>query len=135
MLPEINAVEGQDGDEDDSDYAPSVVGEVGPHPKDGALGDYEVEIPQEFRDDQDDRDDHRPVEPVHEEFEEEVEKAGLASPMKPTAQEVEEHSISHVPYRSWCEHCVRGKARTAGHPSSSGEKMVERRPTVAMDYF
>ena len=72
---------------------------------------------------------------MHAEFEEKVEKAGLPVPIQPTAREVEEHNVSHVPYRSWCQHRVRGKARTAGHASSAGEKLPERRATIALDYF
>ena len=34
---------------------------------------------------------------------------------KPSAEEVRRHMISHVPYRSWCEHCVRGKAKDNPH--------------------
>ena len=34
---------------------------------------------------------------------------------KPSAEEVRRHMISHVPYRSWCEHFVRGKAKDNPH--------------------
>ena len=27
----------------------------------------------------------------------------------PRNEEVEVHNLSHVPYRSWCPHCVKGK--------------------------
>ena len=50
-------------------------------------------------------------------------------------QEVEEHQIAHVPFRSWCAHCVRGKAHSTAHPRSAGEKLPDRRQTIAMDYF
>ena len=65
----------------------------------GLQGDFEIDVPQEFLEEDEDI-------VVHEEHEEAVEKAGLPSPLQPTAQEIEEHSIAHVPYRSWCEHCV-----------------------------
>ena len=29
-------------------------------------------------------------------------------PYKPSRQEVEEHSIDHLPFRNWCPHCVVG---------------------------
>ena len=32
------------------------------------------------------------------------------SPMMPTAAEVEEHRISHIPFRNWCRECIEGKA-------------------------
>ena len=30
---------------------------------------------------------------------------------RPTEEEVREHELTHIPYRSWCEHCVKGKAQ------------------------
>ena len=85
--------------------------------------DYEPSIPDEYAD------------AVHEEFEEGVEKSGLRKPLQPTQQEIDEHQITHVPYRDWCAHCVRGKAHTAPHLKSAGSKLPEQRPTIAMDYF
>ena len=35
-------------------------------------------------------------------------KAG--QPRMPAKQEKDEHERTHVPFRSWCEHCVRGQA-------------------------
>ena len=32
-------------------------------------------------------------------------------PKLPTPQEVYEHNLTHLPYRSWCCHCVRGKGK------------------------
>ncbi len=50
----------------------------------------------------------------------------------PTAQEVKDHEITHLPFRSWCEHCVKGKSveracKTAEHNTSA-------LPTVHADY-
>lgn len=33
----------------------------------------------------------------------------------PTEQEVEEHNLTHLPYRSWCAHCVRGRGEANPH--------------------
>ena len=30
---------------------------------------------------------------------------------QPTREEVEQHMVSHYPFRPWCRHCVRGKAK------------------------
>ena len=30
---------------------------------------------------------------------------------RPSKEEVELHNKTHLPYRSWCPHCVRGQAR------------------------
>ena len=31
-------------------------------------------------------------------------------PAKPSAEEVEKHMVTHLPFRDWCPHCVRGKS-------------------------
>ena len=33
----------------------------------------------------------------------------MADPKMPDKAEVEEHRKSHLPYRNWCKHCVRGR--------------------------
>ena len=57
------------------------------------------------------------------------------SPILPSAAEVEEHRITHIPYRSWCRECVEGKAlgehRGHGRPHHH-TKVI---PVVGMDYF
>ena len=30
------------------------------------------------------------------------------SPECPTKKEIEEHMVTHIPYRNWCPHCVKG---------------------------
>ena len=37
----------------------------------------------------------------------------IADPRKPSQAEVEEHELTHLPFRSWCSKCVQGKPRTA----------------------
>ena len=39
----------------------------------------------------------------------------LMNPLLPSAREVEEHNISHLPFRNWCPHCVKGRGREADH--------------------
>ncbi len=36
---------------------------------------------------------------------------GRKSPKMPTKAEIEEHARTHLPYRSWCRHCVRGRGK------------------------
>ena len=31
----------------------------------------------------------------------------------PTKAEIYEHEVTHLPYRSWCKHCVHGKGASA----------------------
>ena len=120
-LPDGQAAERRD---DASDYTPSIApaGDV------AEAGDFEVDVPDEFV-------DGLHEDGLHEEFEEKTEKAGLPRPVQPTLREIEEHQIAHVPYRSWCAHCVRGKAHATAHPRSAGEKLPGRRQTIAIDYF
>ena len=55
------------------------------------------------------------VEQLYEDPHEEVQEVGskrlaIKVPIQPTDEERREHEISHIPYRSWCGDCVRGKA-------------------------
>ncbi|CAK0820598.1 unnamed protein product, partial [Prorocentrum cordatum] len=48
-------------------------------------------------------------------------------------QEFDEHQLTHLPFRSWCDHCVRGKASDDAHRArSDAEKGA---PRWSMDYF
>ena len=35
--------------------------------------------------------------------------------VQPSAKEVQEHMLTHVPFRNWCTHCVAGKAKNNPH--------------------
>ena len=39
----------------------------------------------------------------------------LPQPRLPSRQEVQEHELTHIPYRSRCVHCVRGAGRSDAH--------------------
>ena len=53
-------------------------------------------------------------------------------PGEPTRQEREEHMVTHVPYRQWCQHCVSGKAKSMPHLSAA--KHTREVPVLALDY-
>ena len=67
------------------------------------------------------------VEGEDEASEEESEEAGqrktakLQDPLAPTAAERAEHELTHIPYRSWCSCCVRGRGEQADHRASKSE--------------
>ena len=42
-------------------------------------------------------------------------------PGTPSPSEREEHELSHIPLRSWCPHCMRGKTKASPHPESGVE--------------
>ena len=39
----------------------------------------------------------------------------MLDPKLPSQREVDEHNLTHLPYRNWCKHCVFGKGRHAPH--------------------
>ena len=39
----------------------------------------------------------------------------LSSPSQPTAEEIAQHWLTHLPYRSWCKFCVAAKRGNAPH--------------------
>ena len=57
----------------------------------------------------------------------------VAEPRMPTQVEIEEHNITHLPYRFWCIHCVRGRGEQAGHLRQE-ERPEKAIPEVHMDY-
>ena len=67
------------------------------------------------------------------EAEEAKNSKGTRGPAKPTKQEREDHERDHIPFRSWCAHCMRGKAKASGHASVArgGER---QKPVISMDY-
>jgi len=65
----------------------------------------------------------------------EVEPLKIApSPQRPSATDVEEHRVTHIPFRSWCRECVEGRAlgEQRGHADDAREKKIA---VVGMDYF
>ena len=47
---------------------------------------------------------------------------------------IDEHRITHMPYRPWCEHCVRGKAKRKQSLKIKGEYAECAHTKVRMDY-
>ena len=43
--------------------------------------------------------------------EEHVAPGALRDPGQPSPAERAEHDLTHIPYRPWCKHCVRGRAK------------------------
>ena len=68
----------------------------------------------------------------------EVEPLRVApSPQRPSATDVEEHRVTHIPFRSWCRECVEGRAlgEQRGHAADACEKKIAVVGVVGMDYF
>ena len=47
---------------------------------------------------------------------------GQKVPQQPTAQEVENHGLTHEPHRDWCELCQSFRARQDPHPASAHDR-------------
>jgi hypothetical protein len=58
------------------------------------------------------------------------------APVEPTTQEIAEHNLTHLPFRSWCPCCVAAKAKQWPHRKSTVKEDAEETvPSVHMDYW
>ena len=55
-----------------------------------------------------------------EQQEEHLKASAIASLHLPSRREVEEHNLTHIPFRSWCNHCLRGRGRRRRHNEGGG---------------
>ena len=65
--------------------------------------------------------------------EEAVRARAMKTEAVPSQREVEEHNLDHGVFRSWCPHCVKGRAESYGHV-----KKVQNEgdaPTIGLDYM
>ena len=70
---------------------------------------------------------------VREELEEDTPDLRHATDVpNPTADQVEKHKVTHLPYRSWCKQCVMGRGVGRPHSKSTTASSI---PIVGMDYF
>ena len=81
------------------------------------VADVEVEEPSGEREDDGSR--CHPCEDEGESGERFVKR--MQSPLLPTPAEIEDHNLTHFPYRSWCRHCVRGRGKEASHVKAQNE--------------
>ena len=58
----------------------------------------------------------------------------LRKPQEPSQKDWEEHMILHWPFRSWCPHCVNGRATGEWHRSLAGQE-IDEIPTICIDYM
>ena len=54
-------------------------------------------------------------------------------PIQPSKKEVEEHEVTHYPYRSWCRYCVAARGRRDKHASVS-QSIDDEIACIACDY-
>ena len=48
--------------------------------------------------------------------------------------EFEEHTLTHLPMRSWCDHCMKGKVREDAHPTREPSGRASEVPRLSLDY-
>ena len=64
----------------------------------------------------------------------EAEKAQVVKdPGMPTAREIAEHEITHLPHRSWCAACVAGRSRDRPHKRLNNRDNCQV-PTIVFNY-
>jgi hypothetical protein len=73
---------------------------------------------------------------IDEEAQDEVENGSrevkkMHEPRLPSKEEREMHAMTHVPFRSWCAHCVRGRGEEMPHHRT---KEVPEQMEVHMDF-
>ena len=56
----------------------------------------------------------------------------MADPRMPTQTEIDEHSKTHLPYRSWCSLCVKGRGKEMLHTKATLDKALSE---VHLDFM
>ena len=77
------------------------------------------------------------IEPPPEAHEEARQPRLPHNPGRPTKREIAEHCVSHWPFRSWCRHCVCGRAAGSPHKSRSDDDREfgrDRIPNKSLDH-
>ena len=57
---------------------------------------------------------------------------GIRETTMPTWEVIREHELTHLPFRAWCPHCVRGRARDDMHLR---HEIVGTRARISWDYM
>ena len=55
-------------------------------------------------------------------------------PRAPSERERREHELTHCPFRSWCEHCIRGQGAEYQHRTVTGSNAEDGAPRILLDY-
>ena len=64
--------------------------------------------------------------------EEGLDSIGIYKPCRPSAEEVEIHNRTHMPFRNWCEICIRARAQNSPHKKLDKEERTM--PTIFLDF-
>ena len=110
------------------------------------VGPQELECIEEQKTDEQDKDEEneRPQRGERQDEEEVQDQEGdegrapkaARDPKQPTKVEVEEHNLTHVPFRTWCKFCIWGKACDRQHRRREDEGEAENSVVrIHLDYF
>ena len=84
---------------------------------------------------EEDEDIENPPASANDDKVEEAEVPKMArDPGQPSKLDRQIHKLTHCPYRSWCEHCVRGQAVGRQHKAIPIEDSTSEVPRVIIDY-
>ena len=56
-------------------------------------------------------------------------------PERPSEEELRRHNLTHLPYASWCPHCVAGRGVDDKHEKKSEESKKKVKPVVQFDFM
>jgi hypothetical protein len=59
---------------------------------------------------------------------------GVRDPGQPTQAMIDEHDLTHIPYRPWCNACTRGKAKRKPSRTICGAYSQSQFERVRLDY-
>ena len=93
---------------------------------------------EEEKDKSEDTMDDEDDEDKEEGAEEGQQAKGIRDPQEPTKQEIEDHELTHIPFRDWCVHCCKGKSRSNPHRTNKNKAEEDEEnvvTTVSMDYM
>ena len=79
--------------------------------------------------------DDQEQEDQQEEGAEAVQPKAIWKPIRPTVKEVEEHNLTHLPFRNWCIFCVKGKAKDDPDRRKIKQDEEQDIPIVSVDYM
>ena len=57
----------------------------------------------------------------------------VAFPIRPTEKMIQEHEVCHLPFRSWCPHCIKGRGRTNPQKSHAEHHKQDSIPVATID--
>ena len=53
----------------------------------------------------------------------------MMQPVQPTPQEIQQHNLTHMPYRSWCPVCIQSRGRQTSH-----QQQTSKQPVIQVDF-